>query len=145
VRFLRSRGRSVPVVSAASGIMRAVMPSDNDVHPTIEPVLAKPGEETFVERGLPIRQLSMVIEADRRATDPIYSSHRPSYRLPTTITSGEPGSLPDRVGRVDFHGCNPVVEGVESSEESVQVGLGICGHHVCLHIACPVALEGAPL
>lgn len=55
------------------------MPSDYGA------VLANPGEATLVERGLPIRQLSMVIEADRRATDPIYGSHRWWARRPPAL------------------------------------------------------------
>jgi len=44
-----------------------------------------PGERTLLERLLPIRELSMLAEADRRAADPVYGAHRWWARRPPAI------------------------------------------------------------
>jgi hypothetical protein len=44
--------------------------------------LARPGDLTLLEQALPIRELSRVIDADRRAVDPVYGAHRWWARRP---------------------------------------------------------------
>lgn len=58
--------------------------------PTHDPgrVLACPGEVTLLESGLPFRELSLVVDADRRATDPVYTAHRWWARRPPALMRG---------------------------------------------------------
>jgi putative DNA methylase len=54
----------------------------------VSPPIAKPGERTFLEEGLPIRELSMLAGADRRASDPVYAAHRWWARRPPALMRG---------------------------------------------------------
>jgi len=57
--------------------------------PTVAPgKLARPGELTLLERDFPITQLSLLAEADRRATDPVYAAHRWWARRPPALLRG---------------------------------------------------------
>ncbi len=47
--------------------------------------LASPHELTLLESALPVRELSLVVRADRRATDPIYGAHRWWARRPPAL------------------------------------------------------------
>jgi hypothetical protein len=38
--------------------------------------LARPGDVTLLEQALPVQELSLVIDADRRAVDPAHGEHR---------------------------------------------------------------------
>jgi adenine-specific DNA methylase len=47
--------------------------------------LARPGDVTLLEQALPVRELSLVIDADRRAADPVYAAHRWWARRPPAL------------------------------------------------------------
>lgn len=49
------------------------------------PTLAAPFEATLLERAFPFREVSLVINADRRAHDPIYGAHRWWARRPPAL------------------------------------------------------------
>jgi putative DNA methylase len=49
---------------------------------------AQLGEATLLEVGLPIRELSLLAAADRRAVDPVYRAHRWWARRPPAIMRG---------------------------------------------------------
>lgn len=50
--------------------------------------LARPGELTLLEAALPLRELSLVVDADRRAIDPVYAAHRWWARRPPALMRG---------------------------------------------------------
>ena len=50
--------------------------------------LARPGQPTLLETGLPVRELSLLAAADRRAVDPVYGAHRWWARRPPAIMRG---------------------------------------------------------
>lgn len=50
--------------------------------------LALAGEPTLLETCLPFRELSLVIEADQRALDPVYGAHRWWARRPPALMRG---------------------------------------------------------
>lgn len=62
--------------------------SDQPAPPDIQWAHARPGEATLLERALPFRELSLLAEADRRATDPVYAAHRWWARRPPALMRG---------------------------------------------------------
>lgn len=46
---------------------------------------ARPGAATLLERGFPYREVSLLIKADRRSSDPIYGAHRWWARRPPAL------------------------------------------------------------
>lgn len=47
--------------------------------------LTRPGQPTLLESALPFRELSLLADADRRATDPIYTAHKWWARRPPAL------------------------------------------------------------
>lgn len=69
-----------------------------------QPTLVAPFEATLLERGFPFREVSLVINADRRAHDPIYGAHRWWARRPPALLRSMllAAALPAELGSETF-------------------------------------------
>lgn len=65
---------------------------------------AEPNQVTLLERGMPFREISLVINADRRALDPVYGVHRWWARRPPALLRAAlvAAALPADVGPAHF-------------------------------------------
>src|SRR5687767_3525400 len=58
---------------------------DNHDQPPPPPIMAEPHGPTLLEHALPFREISLVINSDRRALDPVYGVHRWWARRPAAL------------------------------------------------------------
>jgi putative DNA methylase len=110
------------------------------------PPLAAPFEATLLERGFPFREVSLVINADRRAHDPIYGAHRWWARRPPALLRSMllAAALPADHGPESFWGNyqsterqlrrwrvhDPFVGGGSTLVEAARLGASVSGGDV---------------